>query len=106
MKDRGYQRGPTIIRIDLTQFEDLKRRGEYYRFLPPGSELVDLKYWINVPDSVKGLEVIDVELLGISYYSQDFPWLAVLVQSKYVVFCQYSYLLVILTPGSNQNLAC
>ena len=64
-------------------------------------EPVQPKYWVVVPDQLKGLPVSDAELLGISYYSQDYPWLAVLVQSKHIVFCQYSYLSVIIQSADD-----
>lgn len=83
----------------------MRLNGETYRVLTD-REPVSAKYWIVVPDVLTGLPVTDVELLGISYYSQDYPWLAVLVESKHIAFCQYSYFSVIWTSADNQNLPC
>jgi hypothetical protein len=64
----------------MTEFLTMKTQGVTYRVLTD-REPVDCKYWIDLPDKLAGQNVTDVELLAISYYSQKYPWLAVLVNS-------------------------
>ena len=59
-----------------------------------------------MPIGLEDLYVTDTELLGISYYSKEYPWLAILLQSKSIVFCQYSFLAVIYTEATNLDLPC
>lgn len=79
----------------MTEFLNMKGQGITYNVLTD-REPVDCKYFIVLPSSQSGKNVSDVELLAISYYSSSYPWLSVLVNTNTVVFCQYSYLLVIL----------
>jgi hypothetical protein len=79
----------------MTEFLNMKVQGLTYNVLT-NREPVDCKYFIVLPTELSGKNVTDVELLAISYYSSDYPWLSVLVNSKTLVFCQYSYLVVIL----------
>jgi hypothetical protein len=102
---RGGKRGATIFKINITEFEDMKANGETYRILTDREPVLS-KYWIVVPQQVQNLPVTDVELLGITYDSNDYPWLAVLVQSRHIVFCQYSYYSVILNSATDQDLPC
>jgi hypothetical protein len=78
IRDRGYQRSATILKLNVSEFDDMKAKGEYYRVLTD-REPISPKYSIVVPEGLSGMDVTDVELLGISYSPFDYPWLAVLV---------------------------
>ncbi len=97
--------GAVILRVDMREFDDMMAKGVTWRILTD-REPVDWKYWINVPEELETLPITDVELLAISYYSQNYPWLAVLIRGEYIVFCQYVYSETILAPGSRMNLDC
>jgi hypothetical protein len=102
---RNYQRGATILKVNITEFSDMGKNGEIYRILTD-REPISIKFWIVVPKSLQQLAVSDAELLGVSYYSITSPWLAVLVQSQYIVFCNYNALAVIYYTADNLDLTC
>ena len=56
----------------------MQTNGEHYRVLTD-REPIQTKYWIIVPTALQSLPVTDIELLGITYDSNDYPWFAILL---------------------------
>jgi len=40
---RNGRKGATILRIDLSEFENMKSRNQYYKVLPRGQEPISMK---------------------------------------------------------------
>lgn len=59
IRDRGYQKSATVLKLNVTEFDDMKAKGEYYRILTD-REPISPKYSVVVPDGLSGLDVIDV----------------------------------------------
>lgn len=92
----------TILKVNITEFVDMVYLDEVWRQVSD-REPVNSKYWIVLPQKLRGLPVTDMELLGVTYTTKDYPWYAVLVQSQHIVFCQYSYLQLIISQVDDQD---